>query len=67
MNIHWMVIIYTIVLVDSIGAIIMSWFGTQWWMKYTGSIAIHFPPSKGWSVVYFLLVLVIGYLLGVFN
>lgn len=43
----------------------MSWFGQKWWLQATGNFAKYFPPAKGWSVLYFVLVLVIGYLLGI--
>lgn len=66
MNIDWLLVIYAIFLLDSFGALIMSWFGQKWWMKYIGSIAIHFPPARGWTAVYFLLVLIIGFLLNIF-
>ncbi|USN88568.1 MAG: hypothetical protein H6780_03720 [Candidatus Nomurabacteria bacterium] len=64
MEINWMVIVYTLLLIDSMGAIIMSWFGQKWWLQYTGFMAKYFPPAKGWSLLYFVLVLVIGHLLG---
>tara|TARA_B100000508_G_scaffold59047_1_gene45826 strand:+ start:4052 stop:4252 length:201 start_codon:yes stop_codon:yes gene_type:complete len=62
---NWIYIFFTLLLIDSMGAIIMSWFGQKWWMNATGSFAKHFPPAKGWAIVYFVLVLIIGYLLGV--
>ncbi len=65
MDYKWLIIIYTLLLIDSMGAIIMSWFGQKWWLQATGSFAKYFPPAKGWSVLYFVLVLVIGYLLGI--
>lgn len=64
MEIDWTIVIYTLLLIDSMGAIVMSWFGQKWWVQYAGPIAKHFPPAKGWAVMYFSLVLVIGYLLG---
>lgn len=64
MDINWVVVIYTMLLIDSMGAIVMSWFGQKWWMNATGSFAKYFPAAKGWAVLYFMLVLVIGYLLG---
>ncbi|MCA9362416.1 hypothetical protein KC906_03495 [Candidatus Kaiserbacteria bacterium] len=64
MELNWTFILYTLLLIDSMGAIIMSWFGQKWWLQYTGRFASYFPPAKGWSVLYFILVLVIGYLLG---
>lgn len=67
MESNWMLvtILYTLLLIDSMGAIIMSWFGQKWWMQL-GWFATYFPPAKGWAMMYFVLVLVIGYLLGIF-
>lgn len=65
MEVNWVVIVFTLLLIDSIGAVVMSWFGQCWWVQLAGPLADHFPPAKGWTLVYFCLVLVIGYLLGV--
>ena len=64
MDLNWVVIIYTLFLIDSIGAVVMSWFGQKWWIDYAGPVAKYFPPAKGWTMIYFCLILVIGYLLG---
>ena len=64
MEINWVVIIYMIFLIDSIGVVTMSWFGQKWWMHYAQPISKYFPPAKGWAIVYFTLILIIGYLLG---
>ncbi|MCB9815255.1 hypothetical protein H6785_01570 [Candidatus Nomurabacteria bacterium] len=66
MEINWVVVIYTLLLIDSMGVIIMSWFGQKWWLQFTGPMAKYFPPAKGWAVIYFTLVLAIGYLLRLF-
>ena len=66
MELNWVVIIYTLLLIDSMGAILVSWFGQKWWMDFVGPMSKYFPPAKGWAVVYFILVLVIGYLLNLF-
>ena len=66
MEISWMYILYTILLIDSMGAIIVAWFGQRWWMHYMGEFGKHFPAAKGWAIYYFVLVLIIGYLLGLF-
>lgn len=62
----WILFLYALLLIDSIGAMLLAWFGRKWWYNTTGSFAKYFPPAKGWTVYYFVLVLVIGYLLGIF-
>jgi hypothetical protein len=64
MEINWLAIIFTILLIDSMGAILVAWFGQKWWTQSMGFLARHFPPAKGWSVLYFTLVLMLGYALG---
>jgi hypothetical protein len=66
MELNWQLIIYSLLVVDSVGAVMMSWFGRSWWMHAAGPIAKYFPPAKGWALLYFVLVLVIGHLLGYF-
>ncbi|MCA9353926.1 MAG: hypothetical protein KC877_00215 [Candidatus Kaiserbacteria bacterium] len=63
---HWQIIVFSLLVVDSVGAIIMSWCGRRWWIHNLGVFAEYFPPAKGWSALYFLLVLVIGHLLGLY-
>lgn len=64
MNFEWTTIIFILLLIDSIGAVFMSWCGQKWWTNYSGRFAEFFPPAKGWSILYFVLMLVIGHLLG---
>lgn len=61
---QWIIIVYALLLIDSIGAILMSWFGQKWWIQAFGPLAKYFPPAKGWALLYFILVLIIGHLLG---
>jgi len=56
-------IIYYLVLLDSIGANIVSWCCTKWYKKSVGKWAKHFPASRGWALWYFVLVLWIGSLM----
>lgn len=65
MDNNWIVVVYVLLLIDSVGAIVMSWFGQKWWINSTGQFAKYFPPAKGWAVLYFVLVLIIGHLLGI--
>ncbi len=66
MHIDWSLVVFVLLLLDSIGAVVVSWFGARWWAQHLGAIAIHFPPAKGWSAWYFLLVVMIGHLLGLY-
>tara|TARA_B100000508_G_scaffold92650_2_gene72331 strand:- start:3549 stop:3749 length:201 start_codon:yes stop_codon:yes gene_type:complete len=66
MEFDWMFILYTVLLVDSMVALFMSWFGQKWWIHAIGPLSKHFPPAKGWAVLYFVLVLIIGYLAGLY-
>ncbi|MCF6277059.1 MAG: hypothetical protein L3J07_04475 [Candidatus Magasanikbacteria bacterium] len=63
MTTFWIIFFY-ILLVDSVGANAISWFGVKKWYKGNFSImARYFPATKGWTIYYFVLVLVIGYLI----
>lgn len=64
MEIHWIFVFYVVFLVDSIGAVLMSWFGQKWWMVHASPISRYFPAAKGWAMLYFAAVLIIGKLLG---
>lgn len=65
MEIDWTAVVYVLLLIDSMGAILVAWFGRKWWLQSVGPLAKYFPPAKGWAVLYFILVLVIGHLLGI--
>ena len=65
MEIDWKIVLFTLLLIDSMGAILVAWFGQKWWIHLVGPLAKYFPPAKGWSVLYFMLVLMLGYALGV--
>ena len=56
-------IIYYLILIDSIGANITVWFFSKWYKKNFGKnrIVKHFPPTKGWVLLYLVLVLWVGY------
>lgn len=55
-------IIFYLLLVDSIGANIVSFFGTNWYTKKFNVFAKYFPAKKSWALLYLALVLWIGYL-----
>lgn len=65
MEFNWVVILYFLFLIDSMGAILVAWFGRKWWTSASGAFGRWFPPAKGWAMMYLILVLVIGYLLGI--
>lgn len=54
-------IIWYLILIDAIGANIMSWFFAGWYKKNLRWWNKHVPASKGWSVWYLILVLWVGY------
>lgn len=55
-------IIFYLLLIDAVGANIMSFFGNKWYAKHFRFISKHFPATKGWTLYYLVLVLWIGYL-----
>ena len=56
-------IIFYLVLIDSIGANIIAWFGDKWYNKNFRLFSRYFPATKGWCAFYFILVIWIGSLL----
>jgi hypothetical protein len=61
-SLDWKIVIFVFFLIDSIGAIILSFVGPAWWPKYFAPLAKWFPAAKGWSLVYLAAVLLVGYL-----
>lgn len=58
------VIIFYILLIDSIGANLMSWGGGRtWYQKNFRLMSRYFPVTKGWTTYYLILVLWIGVIL----
>ena len=54
-------IIWYLFLLDSLGAVITSFCCAKWFKKkFKGSFWKHFPPTKGWTLVYLVLVLWVG-------
>ncbi|MAG52611.1 MAG: hypothetical protein CMH62_01475 [Nanoarchaeota archaeon] len=54
------VIIFYLVLIDSIGSNLVVWFGEKWYTKNFKIFSRYFPIAKGWSALYLILVLWIG-------
>ena len=65
MNITFETIAFYILLIDSIGANIISWFGlgNSWYSKHLSAFARQFPITQGWTTYYLLLVIWVGSLL----
>jgi len=56
-----LIIIFYLLLIDAIGANVISWLGFRKW--YQGNLSFfarYFPATKGWTTYYFVLVLFIG-------
>jgi hypothetical protein len=66
-ELQWELIVFFILLIDSLGAVLLAWFGPGLWSKYFSVLAKFFPMAKGWALLYLVLVLFIGYLLGIFG
>lgn len=55
------IIVFYILLIDSIGANLFSWLGGQkWYSKNFRIFSRYFPLTRGWTTYYFILVLWIG-------
>ncbi len=57
-------VIFYLLLIDSLGANVVSWFGFRKW--YQGNFSLlsrYFPATKGWTTYYLVLVLFIGCIL----
>ncbi|MCH9811459.1 hypothetical protein K0U07_01700 [bacterium] len=56
-------IIFILLLIDAIGCNLIVWFGDNWYHKHLRWFSRFFPPAKGWSVYYLILVLWAGTLI----
>ena len=58
------VIIFLVLLIDSIGANLMAWTdGRTWYQKHFRLMSRYFPITKGWTTYYLFLVLLMGLML----
>lgn len=57
------IIIFYLLLIDSVGANLMAWFGQNWYNKHFRILSRYFPASKGWCFSYLVLVLWAGSIL----
>jgi hypothetical protein len=61
------VVVFWLLLIDSVGANISAWFGLdKWYQKFTVLVRL-FPMTRGWTTFYFVLVLYIGFILKYFG
>ena len=57
-------VLFLLLLIDSIGANLLTWCGGQkWWTKHFRIFSRYFPAVKGWTSFYLVLVLFIGWIL----
>jgi len=54
-------VIWYLFLLDSLGANIVSWFFSNWAKKKYKWLWKHLPVTRGWSAIYLILVLWIGF------
>lgn len=55
-------VIFYILLVDSIVANIIAWWGRDWYVKHFKTFSRWLPLTRVWATWYLVLVLWIGYL-----
>lgn len=55
--------IWYLFLIDSVGANIMSFLYPNWLKKHYKGFWKHFPVTKGWTLLYLVLVLWVGWTL----
>jgi hypothetical protein len=57
-------IVFYLLLIDALGANILSWGGGQtWWQQHMAPIARFIPLARGWTSYYLVLVLIMGIML----
>lgn len=56
-------IIFYLLLIDSLGANFVAWFGEKWYTRNFRIFSRYFPVSKGWCFYYLILVLWAGSIL----
>ncbi len=53
-------IILILLLIDSIGANVVAWFGEKWYRKHFRTLSRALPLTKTWTGFYLLLVVILG-------
>lgn len=54
-------IIFYLLVIDSVGAVVISFCCAKWYKKNYKGFWKHFPATKGWAIFYLILVLWVGY------
>lgn len=55
----WIDIFFVLIVIDSLAALWIAWYGEGWFVKYFSMLARYFPPAKGWATLYFVLAVVL--------
>lgn len=55
----WIQIFALLLVLDSIGAVWMTWCGQRWFIHHMGVLAKYLPPAKGWALWYLILACII--------
>ena len=64
MNISLELVVFYILLIDSLAANAVAWFGGEkWYVKHFRIISRYFPAVRGWTTYYLILVLWYGFVL----
>ncbi len=54
-------IIFYLLLIDSVGAVLLSLgYGKELYIKHFRIFSRHFPVTKGWTIYYLILVILYG-------
>ncbi len=62
------IIIFYLLLIDSIGANLMAWSnGQRWFQRHFRIFSRYFPLTRGWTTLYLILVIFIGIILSNFG
>lgn len=56
------IIIFYLLLIDSLVAVFLSFFGEKWYIKHFRILSRFVPLKKAWVIYYLILVFWIGYL-----
>ncbi len=57
------VIVFWLLLLDSVIANIVAWIGQDWYIRHFRLVSRYFPLAKGWTTYYLVLVLWLGSIL----
>jgi hypothetical protein len=57
------VIVFWVLLLDSLVAVAIAWFGQKWYMNHFRVISRFLPMKRAWATYYLALVLWMGFML----